>query len=166
MNTHVKSRTLYFTRHGESQYNLKHLIGGDSLLSERGLLYSDKLKKYFDEHVPAHRFASSDICQAGHDEHRGLVQQPQAHAADRPALQDHPSLRLLYVWRRSAVQSFKALDELDVGDGDGMTYEQTEVLSCQYLPTHLTPPGRLSRVLCATRAQQIRDALSTRRVVL
>jgi broad specificity phosphatase PhoE len=57
MNTHVKSRTLYFTRHGESQYNLQHLIGGDSLLSDRGLVYRDKLKEYFDRFDLSHAHA-------------------------------------------------------------------------------------------------------------
>lgn len=51
MNTHVKCRTIYLTRHGETEYNIKKLIGGDSLLTERGLLYSDKLKEYFTSFV-------------------------------------------------------------------------------------------------------------------
>ena len=47
MNSHVKSRTIYLTRHGETIYNQKKLIGGDSDLSTRGYVYSDKLRDYF-----------------------------------------------------------------------------------------------------------------------
>jgi 6-phosphofructo-2-kinase/fructose-2,6-biphosphatase 2 len=33
------SRPIYFSRHGESINNTKNLIGGDSLLSDKGLKY-------------------------------------------------------------------------------------------------------------------------------
>ena len=48
MNSHVKVRSIYLTRHGESVYNQQKLIGGDSDLSERGYKYSDRLKLFFD----------------------------------------------------------------------------------------------------------------------
>jgi 6-phosphofructo-2-kinase / fructose-2,6-biphosphatase 2 len=41
------SRPIYFSRHGESINNTKELIGGDSLLSERGLKYGTCLRKFF-----------------------------------------------------------------------------------------------------------------------
>ena len=37
--TETYSRPIYFSRHGQSIYNTKELIGGDSLLSENGLKY-------------------------------------------------------------------------------------------------------------------------------
>ncbi|NXE71146.1 F26L bisphosphatase, partial [Calcarius ornatus] len=36
MNIHVTPRTIYLSRHGESQLNLRGRIGGDSALSPRG----------------------------------------------------------------------------------------------------------------------------------
>ncbi|OXB51241.1 UNVERIFIED_CONTAM: hypothetical protein H355_003390, partial [Colinus virginianus] len=36
MNIHVQPRTIYLCRHGESDFNLKGKIGGDSGLSNRG----------------------------------------------------------------------------------------------------------------------------------
>lgn len=36
MNIHVQPRTIYLCRHGESEFNLKGRIGGDSGLSNRG----------------------------------------------------------------------------------------------------------------------------------
>lgn len=49
MNIHITPRTIYLTRHGESEHNLKGLIGGDSNLSERGRLYSNALAAYIDQ---------------------------------------------------------------------------------------------------------------------
>ncbi|XP_061510537.1 6-phosphofructo-2-kinase/fructose-2,6-bisphosphatase isoform X4 [Anopheles gambiae] len=49
MNIHITPRTIYLTRHGESEHNLQGLIGGDSNLSERGRRYAQALAKYIDE---------------------------------------------------------------------------------------------------------------------
>ena len=43
MNLHIRPRSIWLSRHGESQYNLDGKIGGDSDLSERGNLYAHKL---------------------------------------------------------------------------------------------------------------------------
>jgi len=40
-------RPIFFSRHGESIYNTLELIGGDSLLSEKGMKYGEWLKKFF-----------------------------------------------------------------------------------------------------------------------
>lgn len=40
-------RPIYFSRHGQSLYNTKDLIGGDSLLSDNGLKYGKCLRKFF-----------------------------------------------------------------------------------------------------------------------
>ncbi|XP_065083339.1 6-phosphofructo-2-kinase/fructose-2,6-bisphosphatase isoform X3 [Ochlerotatus camptorhynchus] len=49
MNIHITPRTIYLTRHGESDHNLEGLIGGDSDLSDRGRRYSQALAKYIEE---------------------------------------------------------------------------------------------------------------------
>ncbi|XP_055857355.1 6-phosphofructo-2-kinase/fructose-2,6-bisphosphatase 1 [Episyrphus balteatus] len=49
MNIHITPRTIYLTRHGESEHNLKGLIGGDSDLSDRGWKYADALAAYIDQ---------------------------------------------------------------------------------------------------------------------
>jgi hypothetical protein len=36
MNLHIMPRPVYFTRHGESNFNVHGLIGGDSVLSPNG----------------------------------------------------------------------------------------------------------------------------------
>uniref|UniRef100_T1GLZ5 6-phosphofructo-2-kinase domain-containing protein n=1 Tax=Megaselia scalaris TaxID=36166 RepID=T1GLZ5_MEGSC len=49
MNIHITPRTIYLTRHGESEHNLKGLIGGDSDLSNRGKLFAKSLSNFINE---------------------------------------------------------------------------------------------------------------------
>jgi len=50
MNLHTLPRVFYFSRHGQSQYNLKGKIGGDSSLTNNGVEYSRRLG-VFSQHV-------------------------------------------------------------------------------------------------------------------
>lgn len=100
MNLHIRPRSIWLSRHGESIYNVEKKIGGDSHLSPRGLQYAMKLPD--------------------------LVKRS-AGDAD------------LTVWTSTLVRTgetaqhlpykelqWKALDELDAGVCDGMTYEEIE----------------------------------------
>ncbi|GIX96425.1 hypothetical protein CDAR_113981 [Caerostris darwini] len=49
MNIHINPRSIYFTRHGESEFNALGKVGGDSELSERGWEYARMLSKYIKE---------------------------------------------------------------------------------------------------------------------
>ena len=42
-----EGRTLYLSRHGESEYNVEDRIGGDPMLTERGQKYARALGYYF-----------------------------------------------------------------------------------------------------------------------
>lgn len=101
MNLHTAPRKIYMSRHGESMFNVQGKIGGDSQLSPRGLLYADKLP--------------------------GLIR-------------DNLGDKELIVWTSTMKRTIqtsgklnypkmnrKALDELDAGMCDGMTYEEIEV---------------------------------------
>uniref|UniRef100_A0A8C6PUZ0 6-phosphofructo-2-kinase/fructose-2,6-biphosphatase 1 n=1 Tax=Nothobranchius furzeri TaxID=105023 RepID=A0A8C6PUZ0_NOTFU len=46
MNIHVTPRSIYLSRHGESELNLLGCIGGDSALSPRGLKYAGALASF------------------------------------------------------------------------------------------------------------------------
>lgn len=46
LNVNIDNKKIYLTRHGESQYNVKKLIGGDSSLSDKGKDYAFKLYEY------------------------------------------------------------------------------------------------------------------------
>ncbi|KAI1110143.1 6-phosphofructo-2-kinase [Nemania sp. NC0429] len=101
MNLHIRPRSVWLSRHGESEYNLSGRIGGDADLSSRGKQYARKLPDLVRQSV----------------------------GDDRP----------LTVWtstlkRTIATANFlpanynqlqwKALDELDAGVCDGMTYQE------------------------------------------
>ncbi|XP_046677740.1 6-phosphofructo-2-kinase/fructose-2,6-bisphosphatase isoform X3 [Homalodisca vitripennis] len=49
MNIHIVPRTIYLTRHGESEQNLEGRIGGDSNLSHRGQQYAAALSAYIQQ---------------------------------------------------------------------------------------------------------------------
>ena len=103
MNLHIKPRSIWLSRHGESQFNVLQKLGGDALLSERGNQYSEMLPSLVEKSTGG--------------------------------LQD------LTVWtstlRRTIATAkhlpfkkleWKALDELDAGICDGLTYEDVERL--------------------------------------
>ncbi|KAF6754542.1 bifunctional 6-phosphofructo-2-kinase/fructose-2,6-bisphosphate 2-phosphatase [Ephemerocybe angulata] len=98
MNLHLKPRSIYLSRHGESQFNVQGKIGGDSLLSPRGMQYAAALPALIIENVgdaPLTVWTSTL---------RRTIQT----AEQLP----YPKL------------TWKSLDELDAGVCDGMTYEQ------------------------------------------
>ncbi|XP_032898875.1 6-phosphofructo-2-kinase/fructose-2,6-bisphosphatase 2 isoform X2 [Amblyraja radiata] len=49
MNIHVHPRTIYLSRHGESEYNSCGRLGGDSGLSPRGKQYGEALREFVEE---------------------------------------------------------------------------------------------------------------------
>lgn len=101
MNLHIRPKRIWFSRHGESMFNVQGKIGGDADLSPRGQQYAAKLPDLIKREL-----------------------------GDRP----------LTVWTSSMKRTiqtaqnlkypklhWKALDELDTGVCDGMTYEEIEV---------------------------------------
>ncbi|OQV16377.1 6-phosphofructo-2-kinase/fructose-2,6-bisphosphatase [Hypsibius exemplaris] len=53
MNIHITARTIYLTRHGESENNLTGVLGGDCDLSDRGMEYAERLGKFVEqENIP------------------------------------------------------------------------------------------------------------------
>ncbi|KAI0928157.1 hypothetical protein AcW2_004260 [Taiwanofungus camphoratus] len=100
MNLHLKPRSVFFSRHGESQFNVEGKIGGDSPLSERGVAYAEAL--------PAH--ITNNIGDAPLTVWTSTLQRTIQTA------QLLPYNKL----------TWKSLDELDAGVCDGMTYEEIE----------------------------------------
>lgn len=97
MNIHVLPRTIYLTRHGETNMNLQGRIGGDGELSNRGLQYSEKLAQYVEkEQIPNLRVWTSLM--------KRTIQTAQTINAPK--------------------EHWKALNEIDAGVCEGMTYEE------------------------------------------
>ncbi|OCK80847.1 fructose-2,6-bisphosphatase-like protein [Lepidopterella palustris CBS 459.81] len=101
MNLHIKPRSIWLSRHGESKYNLVGKIGGDADISERGEAYARALP--------------------------GLVAKS---VGDNRKLTVWTSTlkRTIQTARFLAFEKleWKALDELDSGVCDGLTYAEIE----------------------------------------
>lgn len=99
INLNVTRRPIYLTRHGESLYNLQGMLGGDSDLSPRGEEYARSLCEFIRSHAPRET---------------GVV--TWTSSLRRTIQTALPLTRKPVIWR--------ALDEIDAGVCDGMTYEQ------------------------------------------
>lgn len=99
MNMNARPRTIYLSRHGESQLNLTQRIGGDSDLSERGWCYAEALGNFINEtHIPNLRIWTSHLKRT--QQTGSLISAPQ--------------------------EQWKALNEIDAGVCDEMTYEEVQ----------------------------------------
>lgn len=101
MNLHINPQPIYLSRHGESQFNLTGKIGGDSDLSERGELFAHELP----------RLMSS------------ITENVEELIIWTSTLRRTAQTALYFPNTKVA---WKALDELDSGVCDGMTYEEIE----------------------------------------
>uniref|UniRef100_A0A915BHI3 6-phosphofructo-2-kinase domain-containing protein n=1 Tax=Parascaris univalens TaxID=6257 RepID=A0A915BHI3_PARUN len=102
MNIHLLPRAIYLTRHGESEYNRAGRIGGDSPLSDNGSKYASALLEFFKkEHVDDLRIWSSQKVRAAQT------------AKELASLAAH-------------IEYWKALDEIDAGVCEGLTYEDIQ----------------------------------------
>ncbi|PFH53193.1 hypothetical protein AMATHDRAFT_73701 [Amanita thiersii Skay4041] len=98
MNLHLKPRSIYLSRHGESQFNVEGRIGGDSLLSPRGMEYAKALPALIRDNIG--------------DAQLTVWTSTLRRTIQTASFLAYPKL------------TWKSLDELDAGVCDGMTYEQ------------------------------------------
>nr|XP_058046830.1 6-phosphofructo-2-kinase/fructose-2,6-bisphosphatase 3 isoform X2 [Ahaetulla prasina] len=97
MNIHVQPRTIYLCRHGESEFNLKGKIGGDSGLSSRGKKFASELNNFVKEqNLKDLRVWTSHL---------------------KRTIQTAEALDLPY-------EQWKALNEIDAGVCEDMTYDE------------------------------------------
>ncbi|GAB6023015.1 hypothetical protein CHUAL_007105 [Chamberlinius hualienensis] len=97
MNLHVTPRTIYLSRHGESEYNLVNRIGGDPHLSEGGKEYAKNLAAYVKEQNIGRLRVWTSLLERTIETASGI---------------DAPQER------------WKALNEIDAGICEEMTYEE------------------------------------------
>lgn len=100
VNTHLTPRPILLTRHGESMDNVRGRIGGDTALSDAGQIYGKKLSNFVEKRLKSERAASIWTSTL---QRTILTASP---IAGFPKIQ----------WR--------ALDEINAGVCDGMTYEE------------------------------------------
>lgn len=105
MNLHIKPRSIWLSRHGESEFNLTGQIGGDANLSERGWRYAKKLPELVLKSL------------GEENKHTNLT-------VWTSTLKRTQQTALFLPYKKKL--QWKALDELDAGECDGMTYEEIE----------------------------------------
>ncbi|KAL8215190.1 hypothetical protein R6Q57_004639 [Mikania cordata] len=100
VNTHLTPRPILLTRHGESRDNVRGRIGGDTVLSGKGELYAKKLSNFVEKRLQNERAASI------------WTSTLQRTILTANQIVGFPKIQ----WR--------ALDEINAGVCDGMTYEE------------------------------------------
>ncbi|KAM8831029.1 6-phosphofructo-2-kinase/fructose-2,6-bisphosphatase 1 [Synchiropus picturatus] len=100
MNIHVTPRSIYLSRHGESELNLQGRIGGDSGLSPRGHEYARALAKFLNsQRILDLKVWTSHM---------------------KRTIQTAEALGVQY-------EQWKALNEIDAGVCEEMTYEEIQL---------------------------------------
>lgn len=97
-NISITPRPIWLTRHGESEFNVQGLIGGDSGLSHKGDRYSHALAAFIDEHYP-----------------------PEVPLTVWTSTLKRTRATAKHLGRR--IIQWKALDEISAGVCDAMSYE-------------------------------------------
>ena len=105
MNLQPVPKPVYMTRHGESVYNVKGQIGGDSALSPRGTHFAEALAAYISTKEAAY-LPSSELCVW-----TSIMRRSKETAQ-----------KLNY----HRVVEWRALREIEVGVCDGLTYEEVQ----------------------------------------
>jgi len=95
-------KSIFFSRHGESEYNVENKVGGDCPLSERGECYAQSLGRYFNSLDIKHLTVWTS-----------KLQRTESTAA--------------YV-NATERKKFSSLNEIDAGNFDGLSYEDIEEL--------------------------------------
>lgn len=99
MNIHVTPRSIYLCRHGESELNLRGRIGGDSGLSARGKQYAYALANFIrSQSISSLKVWTSHM---------------------KRTIQTAEALGVPY-------EQWKALNEIDAGVCEEMTYEEIQ----------------------------------------
>ncbi|KAJ6986381.1 6-phosphofructo-2-kinase/fructose-2,6-bisphosphatase-like isoform X2 [Populus alba x Populus x berolinensis] len=100
VNTHLTPRPILLTRHGESRDNVRGRIGGDTVLSDAGEIYAKKLADFVEKRLKSEKAASIWTS-----------------TLQRTIITASPIIGFPKIqWR--------ALDEINAGVCDGMTYEE------------------------------------------
>lgn len=121
MNLHLKPRSIYLSRHGESQYNVEGKIGGDSDLSPRGWEYAKALPELIRNNIGEGPLEVRPIRVNPIQRGAGADLRDQVWTSTLQRTQQTGSLLPF------EKKTWKSLDELDAGVCDGMTYEEIAV---------------------------------------
>lgn len=133
MNLHTLPRTIYCTRHGQSEYNLLGKIGGDSGLSTNGEEYARRLAKFAKEKIGT---STSIDPETGEEVKKNvparLWTSTLVRTKETAKYIDHEEFVSEWdngdetTWVQFRQNERRNLDELYAGNCDGMTYKEIE----------------------------------------
>uniref|UniRef100_A0A0N5AH34 6PF2K domain-containing protein n=1 Tax=Syphacia muris TaxID=451379 RepID=A0A0N5AH34_9BILA len=106
MNIHLLPRSIYLTRHGESEYNVVGRIGGDSPLSVDGQKYAASLVEFFEKEKATKNVTDLRIW------------------SSQKIRSAQTAQRLMPL--ATNIEYLKSLDEIDAGVCEGLTQENIE----------------------------------------
>lgn len=131
MNLHTMPRTFYFTRHGQSEYNLLGKIGGDSGLSQNGDEYARRLAKFAKENIGS-QTVIVDGKEVTEKRPARLWTSTLLRTKETAKYIDHEEFEATWDngdksnWVQFRANRRRNLDELYAGNCDGMTYKEIE----------------------------------------
>eukprot|EP00004_Rigifila_ramosa_P028202 TRINITY_DN9498_c0_g1_i6.p1 TRINITY_DN9498_c0_g1~~TRINITY_DN9498_c0_g1_i6.p1 ORF type:complete len:416 (+),score=73.38 TRINITY_DN9498_c0_g1_i6:497-1744(+) len=102
LNLRLRQRPIYLSRHGQSEYNAVERIGGDSALTPKGIEYAKLLSKYVQEVI--------------------IPENPGQSLQVWTSTLRRTKQTAEYIGRE--FQEWRALDEIEAGEMNGMTYEE------------------------------------------
>jgi len=126
MNLHTLPRTFYLTRHGQSEYNLRGKIGGDSGLTAAGVEYARRLAEFAASEIGTHQPNNNTPRPAR------LWTSTLRRTQETAQFINHPSIHYTWdngdtgEWVQFRPMARRNLDELYAGTCDGMTYAEIE----------------------------------------
>jgi broad specificity phosphatase PhoE len=133
MNLHTTTRTFYFTRHGQSEYNLLGKIGGDSGLSNAGVEFARRLSEFAAEHVAKVSYTDPRTGETVDTERPcRLWTSTLRRTKDTVQFIEHNRIKHTWdngdtgEWVQFRPMARRNLDELYAGTCDGMTYKEIE----------------------------------------
>mmetsp|Transcript_6165 Transcript_6165/g.11677 ORF Transcript_6165/g.11677 Transcript_6165/m.11677 type:complete len:512 (+) Transcript_6165:348-1883(+) len=133
MNLHTLPRTFYFTRHGQSEYNLLGKIGGDSGLSHNGLEYARRLAKFAKEVIGTKTITDEQTGQTMSVKRPArLWTSTLVRTKETAKFIEHEEFTSVWdngdktSWVQFRPNARRNLDELYAGLCDGMTYKEIE----------------------------------------
>ncbi len=112
-------RTIYLTRHGETDYNQAGRIGGDSDLSPRGRVYAKSLSSFITEqNIPHLRVWTSWL--------KRTIQTASGIDAPQERWKGISSLNFFALMHFLIILFYPALNEIDAGICEEMTYQEIQ----------------------------------------
>lgn len=105
-------RPIYLTRHGQSEFNVHELIGGDSSLTERGRKYGQALKDFFTQY---------------HKTEKGRSELNQLKKYWSNYVRTHETIAYLDCFGEGAPSIRSEIDEINAGICDSITYDDVKI---------------------------------------